>query len=401
MFLKRLAFWFSLSLLLFSVQRSSASHSMGSDLTYQCLGGNTYQVTLSFYRDCVGVPADGWADILIQSSCYPAFYITLDPIPGTGQEITPICSTEVTTCSGGTYTGIQEYVYTGTVTLPGPCADWTFSYNLCCRNAAITNINLPANSLMYIFATLDNTSGICNNSPVFSNKPVPFVCLGQQFCFNHGAYDPDGDSLVYQMITPLDQAGLGVTYLAPFNALNPLSSSPAMTFNPANGDICMTPTNLEVTVMAVLVNEYRNGVLIGSVERDIQVTVINCSNIIPSVSGINGTNSFATSVCAGSQLCFNVFSSDADAAQNTTLSWDFSIPGATFVTTPGTRESGTFCWTPSAANISTVPYCFTVTVQDDNCPYAGSQTFAYCISVNGLAVNAGPDVALGCTSGGT
>ncbi|MBP7271028.1 MAG: hypothetical protein KBA16_11845, partial [Bacteroidia bacterium] len=254
MFLKRLAFWFSLSLLLFSVQRSSASHSMGSDLTYQCLGGNTYQVTLSFYRDCVGVPADGWADILIQSSCYPAFYLTLDPIPGTGQEITPICSTEVTTCSGGTYTGIQEYVYTGTVTLPGPCADWTFSYNLCCRNAAITNINLPANSLMYIFATLDNTSGICNNSPVFSNKPVPFVCLGQQFCFNHGAYDPDGDSLVYQMITPLDQAGLGVTYLAPFNALNPLSSSPAMTFNPANGDICMTPTNLEVTVMAVLVN---------------------------------------------------------------------------------------------------------------------------------------------------
>lgn len=401
MLLKRCAFWFFMPLFLLLGQRSTASHSMGSDLTYQCLGGNTYQITLSFYRDCVGVPADGWADILVESSCYFPFYITLYPVAGTGQEITPICSTEVTTCNGGTYTGIQEYVYTGTVTLPGPCADWTFSYNLCCRNAAITNINLPSGSMMYVFATLDNTSGICNNSPVFSNKPVPFVCLGQQFCFNHGAYDPDGDSLVYQMITPLDQAGLGVTYLAPFNALNPLSSSPAMTFNPSTGDICMTPTNLEVTVMAVLVNEYRNGVLIGSVERDIQVTVINCSNIIPSVSGINGTNNFSASVCAGSQLCFNLFSSDADAGQNTTITWDYSIPGATFVTTPGTRESGTFCWTPAAADISTVPYCFTVTVQDDNCPYAGSQTFAYCINVNGLAVNAGPDVALGCTSGAT
>ncbi|MBP9922745.1 MAG: hypothetical protein KBF92_02870, partial [Bacteroidia bacterium] len=35
----------------------SASHTMGADLTYECLGGNTYKVTVSFYRDCIGIAA--------------------------------------------------------------------------------------------------------------------------------------------------------------------------------------------------------------------------------------------------------------------------------------------------------------------------------------------------------
>ncbi|TAH41908.1 MAG: PKD domain-containing protein [Bacteroidetes bacterium] len=385
----------------FNPKGSKASHSMGADLTYRCLGGNTYEITLSFYRDCAGVPADQTANIAFTSSCFPAGFATLSLIPGTGQEITPLCPSQVSTCNGGTFTGIQEYIYRGTVTLPGPCADWTMSYNLCCRNAAITNIDFPSSTQIYVFATLNNLITPCNNSPTFSNLPVPFVCLGQQYCYNHGAYDIDGDSLVYEVITPYDSPGLPVQYNGTFSPNNPLSSSPGMTFNSATGDICMTPTSLEITVMAVLVKEYRNGVLIGSVERDIQVTVIDCNNQLPALTGINGTNSFATSVCAGTQLCFNIQSSDPNASQNTTISWDQSIPDATFTVNPGNRQSASFCWTPSASDISSNPYCFTVLVQDDNCPFLGSQVYSYCVTVRGLAVNAGPNVSVGCNSNST
>ncbi len=371
---------------------------MGSDLTYRCLGGNRYEITLSFYRDCAGVPADDSASIDLSSSCFGPLNVYLNRIPGTGQEISPICPNDTTTCNGGTYTGIQEYVYRGIVTLPGPCVDWTFSYNLCCRNAAITNIDVPDATQMYIYATLNNTSGICNNSPTFSNKPVPFACLGQQFCYNHGAYDIDGDSLVYSLITPYDSPGLPVTYLSPFSATNPLSSSPAVTFNPMTGDICMTPTALEVTVMAVLVKEYRNRVLIGSVERDIQLTVTTCNNQLPSLTGINGTTNFSTTICAGKQTCFTIFSSDADTNQNTFIDWDNSIPNGTFSQIPGHRESATFCWTPTQADINPNPYCFTVTVHDDNCPYYGIQTFSYCIMVTGIKADAGPDQIVGCNA---
>lgn len=387
--------------LLANHQVAQASHSMGSDLTYRCLGGNQYEITLSFYRDCAGVPADMSAIIDISSSCFTGGYTILNLIPGTGQEITPLCPSQTSTCNGGTFTGIQEYIYRGVVTLPGACADWTFSYNLCCRNAAITNIDFPASSQIYVYATLNNLITPCNNSPTFSNLPVPFVCLAQQYCYNHGAFDIDGDSLVYSMITPFDSPGFIVSYNGSFSATQPLSSSPAVTFNAGTGDICMTPTNLEVTVMAVLVQEYRNGVLIGSVERDIQVTVIDCNNQLPALSGINGTGSFTTSVCAGTQLCFNITSSDANAAQNTTVSWDYAIPGATFTVIPGNRESASFCWTPTVSDISNNPYCFTATVTDDNCPFLGSQVFSYCITVRGLAVNAGPDLSVGCNSNST
>lgn len=371
---------------------------MGADLTYRCLGGYSYEITLSFYRDCAGIDADDSAYVNITSSCFGSDSIFLQRIPGTGQEISPICPYDTTTCNGGRFTGIQEYVYRGIVTLSGPCADWTFNYNLCCRNLAITNIDNPGQTYMYIYATLNNTTGICNNSPTFSNKPVPFACLGQQFCFNHGAYDVDGDSLVYSLITPYDSPGLPISYLPQFSATNPLSSSPAMTFNTMTGDICMTPTALEVTVMAVLVQEYRNGVLIGSVERDIQLTVLNCNNQLPTLTGINGTSNFSETICAGSQSCFTIYSSDADVSQHTYVRWDNSIPAGTFTVLPGSRENATFCWTPTVADISANPYCFTVTVNDDNCPYIGSQVYSFCITVKGITVDAGPDKSVGCNS---
>ena len=163
----------------------------------------------------------------------------------------------------------------------------------------------------------------------------------------------------------------------------------------------MTPTNLEVTVMAVLVEEYRNGVLIGSVERDIQLTVINCNNVLPTLSGMDGTNNFSRTVCAGAPLCFTIYSADADALQNTTVTWDTGIPAGTFTTTAGSRPSATFCWTPAAADASATPYCFTATVTDDNCPYFGSQVYSYCITVTQPAVNAGPDQSVCSGTGAT
>ncbi|MFN5355054.1 MAG: PKD domain-containing protein [Bacteroidota bacterium] len=380
-------------------RQAEASHAMGADLTYQCMGGNTYKVRLSFYRDCVGIAAPFNVNISIKSnSCGQTLSVTCNRIPGTGQEVTYLCPTATSTCNGGSFTGIQEYVYEGVVTLPMQCPDWEFSYTNCCRNTAISTIQNPGGSTIYLYAKLDNTGGICNNAPTFTNKPVPFACLGQQFCFNHGATDVDGDSLVYSLVNPRQTETNTVTYLNPYNANNPLNSSPALSFNTATGDICFSPTQLQVTVMAVLVKEYRNGQLIGSVVRDIQVTVLNCNNDLPTLTGINGTTSFTTSVCANQQLCFFVNSNDINGAQNLSLTYNNAIPGATFTQSAGSRPTGTFCWTPGTADISTVPYCFTVRVQDNACPFNGANTYSYCITVGGLTVNAGPDQSISCSS---
>ena len=151
-----------------------ASHSQGADLTYECLGGNQYQITLKFYRDCEGISAPSAPTISISSaSCGESLSLTLQQIPGTGQEVSPICQNDATECTNGNLPGVQEYVYRGTITLPAQCDDWTLAYSLCCRNAAINTISSPDNQDIYVESILDNLNYPCNSSPVFSNKPVP------------------------------------------------------------------------------------------------------------------------------------------------------------------------------------------------------------------------------------
>ncbi|MBA3972321.1 MAG: SprB repeat-containing protein, partial [Bacteroidetes bacterium] len=385
----RLLSW--LGFILMFIQTSNeafASHAQSADITYQCLGGNQYQISLSFYRDCAGVAAPNTASINIASaSCGQNYNITLNQIPGTGTDVSPICTAFASQCSGGTYPGVQEYIYRGITTLPGACTDWVFSFSLCCRNASIGTINNPSAENIYVEATLDNFNFPCNSSPIFSNAPVPFVCVGQPYCFNNGSSDPDGDSLYFSLVAPQTSPTTTVTYLTPYSAVQPLASSPAVTFNGFTGDMCMTPTMLQVTVFAVLVKEYRNELLVGSVMRDIQLRTITCTNNNPYVAGINNTGLYTLIACAGAPINFAIDTYDADASQNVSIVWNSGIAGASFTTTAGSRPTGTFSWTPTTADISTASHCFTITVQDDNCPYNGSQTFSFCITVTGIVLN--------------
>jgi len=372
----------------FASTESYASHAQSADLTYTCLGGNQYQINLSFYRDCAGVAAPNTVNITISSAtCGQNFNSTLNRIANTGNDVTPICANMLTVCSGGNNPGVQEWKYSGIINLPMQCVDWTFGFQLCCRNNAINTINNPGGEDIYVEAKLDNENFPCNSSPSFSNPPIPFVCAGQSYCFNHGATDIDGDSLVYTLIPPQTSPTTNVNYLPGYSATQPLQSSPLMTMNPLTGDICMTPTLIEVTVMAVKVEEFRNGVLVGSVIRDIQLRTIACSNDNPYLTGINGTGSFQLTACAGLPINFNIPSNDINANQNVTISWNNGIAGATFNTGTGQHPTGTFSWTPTTAQISNNSYCFTVTVSDDNCPFNGTQTFSFCITVTGFDVN--------------
>jgi len=386
--LSKALFWLTLILLLLQgIQNTFASHAQSADITYTCLGNNQYQINVSFYRDCSGVNAPNSINITSNSpSCGQNFSSTLNQIAGTGTDVTPICSSLNTVCNGGSYPGVEEYIYQGIITLPAQCTDWTFSFSLCCRNNAINTINNPGNENIYVEAQLNNLDFLCNNSPSFSNPPVSYPCVGQTSCFNHGAIDVDGDSLYYSLQAPATGANTSVTYIAGYSAQQPLIGSIPTTFDPLTGDICMTPSQQEITVLAVKVEEWRNGVFVGSVVRDIQLRTVTCNNNLPYTTGINGTGQFSITACAGSNLNFDILSNDIDAGQTLNLNWNNAINGATFTDNGAQHPTATFNWTPTLADISSTPYCFTVTVTDDNCPLNGVQIFSYCITVSGFGV---------------
>lgn len=88
---------------------------------------------------------------------------------------------------------------------------------------------------------------------------MPYVCLGQPLLYNHGAFDADGDSLYYELVTCLDDAGIPVSYSTGFSATTPFSSSTAITIDPNNGKRSH-PSAIQVGVLAVRVYEFRGGV---------------------------------------------------------------------------------------------------------------------------------------------
>ncbi len=370
---------------------ASATHSSGADLQYTWVSGNTFKVTVSFYRDCAGVAAPATITLNAKSTtCSRNQNYTLNLVSGTGQEITFPCRSVQTKCtnSGSVNAGYQRYEYSNNVTLPQQCTDWVMSFYVCCRNCAITTLNNPCADNMYIEATLNNVAAPRNNSAQFTNIPVALICVNQSFTYNHGVFDPDGDSLVYSFITPktfntsTNTVG-SVTFNPGFSSTSPLTSSPATTLNSANGDITMFPTvNGEIGVCAIIVREYRNGVLIGSAIRDMQFLTRICNpNFLPTASGINGTGNFEVTVCPGANINFTVSSADPNPADTIVMSWNNSISAATFNTVGAKLPVGTFNWTPTLADARAQPYTFIVIVRDNACPYAGSQTYSFIIHV--------------------
>ena len=135
--------------------KTFATHVSGADLQYKWISGRTYEVTVTFYRDCAGSPAPASISLnAVSASCGLNQDYTLNPLPGAGQEITFPCRFVTTLCtnSGSPYAGYEQYVYRNNITLPQYCSDWVFSFFICCRNCAITTLSTPCSEKLYIDA---------------------------------------------------------------------------------------------------------------------------------------------------------------------------------------------------------------------------------------------------------
>lgn len=357
-----------------------ATHLMGGELTYICLGNNQYELTLTLYRDCNGIDLGSSQTLYHTDDCGTNSNYSMALV--STQEITPVCPGIVgTACNGGggVY-GIEEFVYQTTVTLDPNCTNVIFSWSLCCRNYAISTLANPGSESMYIKTIIPDIT-VCNNSPTFLNVPVPFMCVGQPVNYNNGAVDVDGDDLVFSLIDCMDAANNPVVYSAGFNATTALTTTGGIAIDANTGAISFTPSQTEVGVMCVLVEEYRNGIKISEIIRDIQFTVVTCTNDNPTLTGMDSTNVFTTNLKVGNSICFDVFSDDINPGQQVFIQWNEGVPTGTFtIDSSGQFPKGTFCWTPTIDHIGN--NVFTVIVSDDNCPLVGMNTYTYNIHVS-------------------
>ncbi len=135
-----------------------------------------------------------------------------------------------------------------------------------------------------------------NRTPVLLNAPVDIAAIGQRYIHNPGAFDADGDSLAYRLTIPQKGSstrlnGEDVVYDDP-NVSKPgpkeNGQSPS-TFgiNARTGDLIWdAPATAGLYNVAFIVEEWRNGVKIGEIVRDMQIIVVDANNDRPRLDSI-------------------------------------------------------------------------------------------------------------------
>lgn len=267
-----------------------ATHIVGGEITYRCLGDDRYEITLTVYRDCyngqppfdnpasIGVFNKDWAlvkNVLVN-------FVKDDTIPIILTNPCLVVPPDVCV-HRSSYQVVLELPYT-----PG---GYTLTYQRCCRNFLIRNIPMPLETGASYIAQIGDTSLVqCNSSAVFNNWPPVAICVNEPIDFDHSATDPDGDSLAYRLCTPLDGATFNdpmpqppytgpyqeITWLdPPYNLGNLLGGDP-LTIDSLTGFMTGVPNTIGNFVVGVCVDEYRDGDLISTTRRDFQYNVSDC-----------------------------------------------------------------------------------------------------------------------------
>lgn len=282
---------FILFFILICQESLKATHIVGGELTYKCLGNNQYELTLIVYRDCyTGVP---WFDDPAAIGVFDAnwnlsqsFTIALnkqvnDTLPIVLSNPCLVAPPDV--CVHGT-------IYKKIIALPYKPGGYHIVYQRCCRNNLIRNIIHPLDTgASFTVDISDAALEECNTGAVFNYWPPVAICVNEPINFDHSASDADGDSLVYRLCAPLTGADPDhpipkppfagpydpVFWQNPYNLANVLGGQP-LYIDPKTGFMNGVPNLIGNFVVGVCVDEYRENQLISTTRRDFQYNVADC-----------------------------------------------------------------------------------------------------------------------------
>ncbi len=316
----------------FIVSHIWATHNRAGEITYVHVSGNTYKITLITYtytpsaaNETRNVLTMQWGDG------------TTSQIPRINIEYLP--------------DDIQKNTYEMNHTFPG-AGIYQIVMTDPNRNRGIINIpeSVTVKFTVKTILKIDPDIG-ANSTPILLNPPVDKAALNQIFIHNPNAYDPDGDSLSYKLTECLGDNGQpipGFTYPAASNTLY---------VDAVTGDFVWdSPMEVGEYNVAMLIEEWRNGIKIGEIERDMQIEVQETDNHPPVIADLPDY-----CIIAGDTLDFNVTASDPDG-DDITLSasggiFNFSTNPATFTETTGpTPLTVPFHWETVCDHIRKQPY---------------------------------------------
>ncbi|MDF7822245.1 gliding motility-associated C-terminal domain-containing protein [Runella sp. MFBS21] len=368
-----------------STYYSYATHVRAGEITAKRKSDKdlTYTITLNTYHDEIGgrMASDGQNDVTF---CIRPF------VGGTGSTLLA-----KRRFRGAINNATSLNIFEADFSFSSPGV-YVISVGIENRNDGVVNMSNSVNTPFYVETVLViNASLGLNKTPVMLNPPLDSARIGQKFCHNPAAFDADGDSLSYRLSIPKrGEPGTCINrvvdgYRDPALGINPdarneLQNGPAtFTINPITGDLCWdAPAVAGIYNVAFIIEEWRDGVKIGEVVRDMQIVVadgINRRPIIDPVANVcveagnTVTQIFRATDPDNNRMIFSayggVFNTTADGQPITNPADALIAPSyATFTPTPTQPQTspaiGTFRWLTNCNHVREAPYDVVVKVED-------------------------------------
>ncbi|GAB3248564.1 hypothetical protein GCM10027347_04970 [Larkinella harenae] len=378
---------------LITVSDALATHVRAGEITTRRISSNslTYEITLTVYYDMRPGPTGGLNAARSQIDVNFCF--------GVGQQMRRVPRVDAETRNINPNTSIN--IYRTTYTYPGP-GTYEISCTIINRNENTRNIPVSVQTSFKLRTTIVVNANLgLNSTPVLLNPPLDSARVGQKWCHNPAAFDADGDSLAYRLYTPsgrlyeADDASCDPVFVAGYidpsrigqNPVTETGSGPAtLTVNPITGDVCWdAPAEQGQYNIAFIVEEWRDGVKIGEVVRDVQIIVTPSINRRPELL-------VPEEICveAGTLINQTITATDPDGNRieltgyggpfnrgpdNATL--PLVAPPAATLTPGGIQNSpltSTFRWQTNCAHVREEPYNVVFRVVDF--PRAGQTQLA-------------------------
>jgi gliding motility-associated-like protein len=229
------------------------------------------------------------------------------------------------------------------------------------RNYGINNIPNSVNVIFSIKSTLIISPEIGkNSSPELLNFPIDRAAVGHIFIHNPAAWDPDGDSLSYKITICTEQDGRQIeNYSFP-------KTSDTLYVDPLIGDfVWYSPVDTGKYNVAINIEEWRFGVKIGNITRDMQINVYETDNNPPVNPPVN-----PLCVMAGTliELQLTTRDADGDSVHQFMTGGPFAVENspATFTRVAKGRgfSTSTFRWQTTCDHIRKQPWQITFKSED-------------------------------------
>lgn len=160
----------------------------------------------------------------------------------------------------------------------------------CCRQETLLNIYQPDSVGLFTLSDFSEESyNNSNSSPQFSNPFLFEFCVGDSISAEVEASDMDSDQLIYSLCEvyiigdnydsffDIGPPFNTVQYILPtYSAEYPLGQG-GLSIDPNTGELGGFPTIQGQFVVGICVDEYRNGVHLGTTRQDMIISVVPCT----------------------------------------------------------------------------------------------------------------------------